>query len=187
MDTRVKNPGLPVRILLATAISALALAQGVAPGSKPPKLRGETLDGKSIVLPDDAAGKVILLVLGASKERGERTRPWKDNFIADFAGNPHATYYVAALLQRVPGPFRGVIRAGMRGGTPDAARSHVLTSTSDEDAWKNYLNLRDDKLPGVLLLDESGRVLWSHVGVFDPDEYEELKTIARNTLGQQGR
>jgi hypothetical protein len=73
----------------------------------------------------------------------------------------------------------------MRSGTPNAARSHVLTSVPDEDAWRNYLNMGDDNLPGVLLLDESGRVLWSHVGVFDPNEYEHLKTVAAIVVGHQ--
>ncbi|MBV9497810.1 MAG: hypothetical protein JO138_00405 [Acidobacteriaceae bacterium] len=182
MDRKLKTPGLLLRTLLASAATLVALAQGASPGSEPPKLRGQTLDGKSIVLPDDAAGRVILLVLGASKKGGEQTGPWKDHFVADFGPNPHATYYVAALLQRVPAPFRAVIRAGMRGGTPDAARSHVLTSASDEDAWKGYLGMRNDSLPGILLLDESGRTLWSHIGVFDPREYAQLKAAAGTAL-----
>jgi hypothetical protein len=146
-------------------------------------LHGQTLDGKPIVLPDDAAGKVMLLVLGASKKGGEQTGPWKDHFLSDFGANPHATYYVGALLQRVPVPFRAAIRAGMRGGTPDAARSHVLTSASDEDTWKNYLSMHNDSLPGVLLLDASGHVLWSYVGVFDPREYDNLKRAVGTALG----
>jgi hypothetical protein len=75
---------------------------------------------------------VALLVIGASKKGGERTGPWKDHFVADFGSNPHVSYYVAALLQGVPPLFRGMIRSGMRDGTPDAARSHVLTSATEE-------------------------------------------------------
>jgi hypothetical protein len=183
MDTKLKNPGLLLRSLLASAVTVLALAQGASPNSELPKLHGQTLDGKSIVLPNDAAGKVTLLVLGASRKGGEQTNPWKEHFIADFGANPQAAYYVAALLQRVPTPFRAVIRTSMRSGTPNAVRSHVLTSASDEDAWKNYLGMGNDSLPGVLLFDESGHALWSHVGVFDVHEYEALKTAAGAALG----
>jgi hypothetical protein len=153
------------------------------PGAEVPRLHGQTLDGNPIVLPDDAAGKMLLLVLGASRKGGDRTGPWKDHFIADFGTNPHATYYVAALLQRVPAAFRGVIRTGMRSGTPDAARSHVVISASDEDAWKNYLEMRDDNLPGIVLLDQAGHVLWRHVGLFDAHKYEALRAAATNELG----
>jgi len=164
------------------AAAALALAQAVPAGSEPPKLRGQTLDGKAVVLPDAAAGKVALLLLGASRQGGDRTGPWKEHFVADFGSNPNATYYVAALLQGVPGPFRGMIRSGMRGGTPLAAQGHVLTSTSDNDAWKKYLNMRDDAVPGVLVLDTSGRARWSLNGVFDPGQYEALKKAVEALL-----
>jgi hypothetical protein len=134
------------------------------------------LDGQPIVLPDAAAGKVTLLVLGASRKGGEQTAPWKNHFEADFGSNPHASYYVAALLQSAPALFRRVIRAGMRGGTPVAEQSHVLTAASDEAAWKKYLDIRDNTLPSVLLLDGSGHAQWSYNGVFDPDHYQALKT-----------
>ena len=60
---------------------------------------------------------------------------------------------------------------GMRSGTPVAALAHVLTSTSDNDSWKKYLNMRDDTQPGVMLLDASGRARWSFNGGFDPGQY----------------
>jgi hypothetical protein len=163
----------------------MALAQGVPAGSEPPKLRGQTLDGKAIVLPDAAAGKVTLLVLGASRKGGDRTGPWKDHFAADFGSNPNATYYVAALLQGVPGPFRGMIRSGMRSGTPVAAQGHVLTSTSDNDLWKKYLNMRDDALPSVILLDGSGHARWSANGIFDPGQYQTLKQAVEALLARR--
>jgi hypothetical protein len=169
------------------AAVALALAQGVPSGSEPPSLRGQTLDGKPIVLPVAAAGKVTLLVLGASRKGGDRTGPWKDHFVADFGSNPNATYYVAALLQGAPGPFRGMIRSSMRSGTPVASQGHVLTSTSDNDAWKKYLNMRDDALPGVLLLDGSGRARWSYNGVFDPGQYQALKQAVEALLEGRSR
>jgi hypothetical protein len=145
-------------------------------------LHGQTLDGKTIVLPDAGAGKITLLVFGASKKGGERTGPWKDHFVADFGSNPDVTYYVAALLERVPTVFRGIIRTGMRGGTPIGERAHVLTSGSDEAAWRKYLNISDDTLPSALLLDESGRARWSHNGVFDSDQYQALKIATTTAL-----
>jgi hypothetical protein len=171
-----------IRGLIVVSAAAVALAQGPPAGSEPPKLHGETLEGKAIVLPDAGAGKVTMIVVGASRKGGDRTGPWKDHFAADFGSNAHADYYVAALLQRVPGMVRGMIRSGMRGGTPPAARSHVLTCASDEDAWKKYLAMSDDSLPSVLLLDASGRVRWSFNGVFDDGRYQGLKSAVTAAL-----
>lgn len=134
------------------------------------------------MLPDAASGKVTLLVLGASRKGGERTGPWKDHFAADFGSNQQTCYYVAALLQRVPATFRGVIRAGMRSGTPATGRAHVLTSASDEAVWKNYLDMKDDSLPSVLLLDETGHLQWSYNGTFDQDHYQSLKIATTAAL-----
>jgi hypothetical protein len=182
MEREWRTKAVLVQSLVVIAVAELALAQVATPRSEPPKLHGETLDGKTIVLPDAAAGKVTLLVFGASKKGGEQTGPWKDHFAADFGSNPQTSYYVAALLQSVPSVFRGVIRSGMRSGTPDAARPHVLTSASDEAAWKKYLNITDDSLPSVLLLDETGHRLLGYNGTFDPDRYKALKTAADAAL-----
>jgi hypothetical protein len=171
-----------IQSVLAMAAVGLALGQGVSVGSEPPKLHGQTLDGKVIVLPDAAAGKVALLLLGTSRKGGERTGPWKDHFVTDFGSNQNACYYVAALLQSAPAPIRGLIRSGMRAGTPVAAQAHVLTSASDDEAWKKYMNIRDNTLPCVLLLDESGHARWSYTGSFDSNRYEDLKKAASALL-----
>ena len=171
-----------IRALIIVSAAALALAQGPPAGSEPPKLHGETLEGKAIVLPDAAAGKVTMLVLGASRKGGDRTGPWREHFAADFGSTPRADYYVAALLQRVPGIMRGMIRSGIRSGTPPEGRSHGLTCASDEDAWRKYLAMTDDSLPSVLLLDASGHVRWSYNGVFDDAHYQSLKSAATAAL-----
>ena len=164
------------------AVAALTVLADAPRGSEAPKLHGRTLDDQAIVLPDAGAGNVTLLLIGASRKGGERTGPWKDHFIADFGSNPGVRYYVAALLQAVPAMFRGAIRTAMRSGTPGQQRSHVLTSASDEAEWKKYLDIGDDSLPGVLLLDTNGRVLWSYNGIFDAGRYEDLKAATMAAL-----
>jgi hypothetical protein len=162
-------------IWLVTLLATAALAQSPSIGSEPPKLHGQTLDEKNIVLPDETGGKVTLLVVSLSRKAGERSGSWREHFAADFASDPHVTYYVAAMLQGAPSFIRGMIRSGIRKGTPEAAQSHVLTSATDEAAWKLYLQMQDDSLPAVLLLDPNGHLRWSYDGVFDPDHYRDLK------------
>jgi hypothetical protein len=153
-------------------------------GSEPPKLRGEALDGKAIVLPDAAAGKVALLAIGASKKGGDRTAASREHFVADFGSNPRAVCFRAALLQSAPSFIRGMIRSGMRSGTPVAARGYVMKSVTDEAEWTAYLRLDDDSKPAVLLLDAGGRTRWSFNGVFDDTHYQALKKTAAEPLAQ---
>jgi hypothetical protein len=166
---------------LVTLLASAPLVQPASIGSEPPKLHGQTLDDKTIVLPDTAAGKVTMLVVSLSRKAGERSGPWREHFAADFALDPQVTYYVAAMLQGAPSFLRGLIRSGIRKGTPAAAQSQVLTSATDEEAWKQYLQMKDDSLPSVLLLDQSGHVRWSYDGAFDPNHYEELKDAVIST------
>ena len=133
--------------------SALAGAQEATIGSEPPKLHGNTLDGTGIVIPDACRGKVTLLLLGFSKNGGQLTLAWRTPLLADFPPDPRLTYYTVALLERAPSLLRGMIRAGMRRSTALADRAHVLTAMVDEAAWINYLKLKDQRLPAVLLLD----------------------------------
>ncbi len=170
-------------VACALAVSlTLALAPGASLDTQVPKLRGDTLDDHKIVLPDAAAGRVLFLALGFSKKAGSATGPWRDHFAADFGADPHAAFYVAAMLESAPSLFRGMIRGGMRGGTPQAMRSHVLICTTDNAVWKTYVDLKDDSLPVVLLIDGNGRLLWTWAGAFDPAHYQSLRTAATTAL-----
>ncbi len=168
-------------LICALAVS-LALAPGAALNTPIPQLRGETLDGQKLVLPDAAAEHITLLVLGFSKKAGNASGPWRDHFAADFGSGPHAAFYVAAMLEGAPSLVRGMIRSGMRGGTPKPLRSHVLTCTTGNDIWKKYVDLADDSLPAVLLIDGTGRLLWRYTGAFDSPHYQSLKTAAATAL-----
>jgi hypothetical protein len=169
-------------LLLGTTIAALALAQSPPAGSEPPKLHGQTLDDKAIVLPDAAAGKVTLLVVSISKKAGERTAPWRERFAADFASDSRVAYYVVALLEDAPSFVRGVVRSGIRKSTPSAQQSHVLTSATGEAEWRKYLDSKDDSQPAVLLLDQTGSLRWSYNGVIDTEHYASLKDATSATL-----
>ncbi len=167
---------------LTLSLGGLAVAQSPAIGSVPPKLQGQTLEDKSIALPEAAAGKVTLLLISTSRKAGERCGPWRERFASDFGSDPVVTYYVAALLESAPSFIRGMIRSGIRKGTPPAAQPHTLTSSSDEAAWKAYLNNKDDSVPAILLLDATGHLRWSYNGVFGTEAYEKLKqAMARLT------
>jgi len=172
-----------VRRALLLASAACALAQSARVGSEIPRLDGQTLDNKPILLPAAAAGKVTLLLLGFSKKAGDRTGPWRERFVADFGSEPDPTYYVAAMIGGAPSLVRGMIRSGMRSGTPPSARAHVLTSAADETEWKKYLDVKDDSVPFVLLLDKTSHLRWSYSGTFDAGQYQALKNAVAAALG----
>jgi hypothetical protein len=182
MRAKLKKGNLSPWSSLLILAATVTLAQTGSIGSEPPKLHGLTLDGQTIVLPDASLGKVTLLLIGASRKGGQQTGRWREQFVADFGSDPRVTYYAAALLQGAPSILRGMIRSGMRKGTPAPAQPHVLTSASDDAAWKKYLNMQDDGVPAVLLLDQAGHLRWSYNGIYQPDRYQSLKTATADIL-----
>lgn len=166
-------------------IPLLCLMSGATPGQQqPPPLHGDTLDGKPITLPDASAGKVTLLLVAFSRKGGDNTAAWRDRFEHDFGSNPRVTSYAVAMLQDAPSLLRGMIKAGMRSGTPPARRSHFVVCTSNEQAWKQFTGMSDDKWPFLVLLDGSGHVRWTHGGLFAESQYAALKAAVAEALNR---
>jgi hypothetical protein len=170
-------------ILLGFAALSGSAADGPAAGSQPPPLRGETLDRESVSFPELLSGKVTVLFIAASKKGGELSGIWRDRFLADFGVNPRVTYYTIALLENAPGMLRGMIKSGMRNGTLTDRRPHAIVSTEGNAAWKQYLGMRDNELPAVLLLDSSGHAAWDYKGAFGADRYAGLKAAIQKLIG----
>jgi ATP10 protein len=169
----IQSVAISVALLLAGAPHAAA--QTLAVGTALPQLRGETLLGNSLVLPDAAAGKAAFLTIGFSKKGGKNTRAWSERFAKDYGSHANLTSYSVAMLEEAPKILRGFIKAGIKKSVPPQAQSRFLIVTSDEAAWKKYLNVADDDLAYVLLIDGNGRVIWKDQGAFDDKKYEALK------------
>jgi ATP10 protein len=159
--------------LLAVAVMC---AQVIQPGSALPQIKGTSLEDKEVTLPDAAAGKAALLIITFSKAAGEHARAWNDRFVQDYPQDDKATSYSIAMLEDVPGLFRGMVRGGIKRSIPAALRGRFITVVKDEAQWKQYVGMKDDKDPYLLLLDGSGRVSWKYQGRFDQKIYDTLKT-----------
>jgi ATP10 protein len=172
-----------VRLTLLLLVSAsLCGAQTLEVGSQLPELRGETLLGAALVLPDAAKGKIAFLTITFNRQAGKSARAWNQRFEKDHGSRSSVTNYSVAMLEEVPRIFRGMVKSGIKKGVPQQLWNHFLIVTSDEVAWKKYLNVTDDDLPYVLLIDGSGSVIWKDQGVLDEKKYELLKARVEGTL-----
>jgi ATP10 protein len=162
--------------LLALIAAGIAVAQPLQPGSTLPQIKGTSLEDRDVTLPEAAAGKAALLIITFSKAAGEHGRAWNDRFIQDYPQDDKATSYSIAMLEDVPGLFRGMVRSGIKRSIPAALRRRFITVVKDEAQWKQYIGMKEEKDPYLLLLDTSGRVSWKHQGSFDQKIYDTLKT-----------
>jgi len=144
------------------ALALFVLASLVCRAQAMPATSGETLNGRHVVLADAVRGHAVVLVFGFTKEAGDGCGAWAKAIREDpsLAG---VTLYSGALLERVPGFMRGMIKAAMRKGVGAAEQDHFVVLTQDEKLWRNYFGANADqdlKDPYVLLLDSSGQVRW---------------------------
>jgi hypothetical protein len=166
-------------LLYAVLAFQVSAPQPSAIGSEPPRIRGETLNGKPINLPEATAGKLTVLVLGFNKQGGQQTGVWAKHLSQDFGTDPSFTSYTVAVLEDAPALLRGMIKSGIRSGTPGSERDHVVTTVSGEAAWKKFLRVKQKDVPYLVLLDSDGKVRWTGHGPFEQGQYETLKAAVR--------
>ena len=65
----------------------------LAVGDTLPNLRGEYLTGRTAVLPQDASGRVALLMLGFTYDSRFQVEAWAKKFRQEFDGNPRVTLF----------------------------------------------------------------------------------------------
>jgi hypothetical protein len=145
-----------IRFSLAAAAGIMSC---VCLGQSLPATPGETLSGKHIVLADAVRGHSAILVAGFSREGGAATGEWIKRIRADnaFGG---VTVYQVAMIAGAPGFVRGMIRSGMKKGTPPAEQDFFVVLVADQKLWENYFGVSTDKDPYVVLMDGSGKILW---------------------------
>jgi hypothetical protein len=174
------------KILLSTVLAVgLATSQMTAIRSNPPKIHGETANGRSLELPDAAVGKVTLLILGFSKAGGQQTGVWQQHVSGELGHDPHFTIYTIAVLESVPSLFRGMVKSGIRSGTPKAERDHMVTTVSGEAAWKQFAGVSDDRVPYLVLLDGTGHVRWTGHGLFEERQDAALRAAVRDLEAEE--
>lgn len=148
-----------------------------------PRTSGETLSGKQIVLADAVHGHDAILVAGFSHEGGNGTGAWVKAIHADPALSGIPVYEVAEIAG-APRLIRGMIEGGMRKGVPPAEHDSFIVLTQDEKSWRNYFEVRDDKVPCVMAVDGGGKVLWRGHGAANELE-PELRSAWKGHAGSR--
>ena len=165
--------------------AAFFVPQSAAPQTTPakvsvfPRIAGDSLAGKKVTLPDDARGKVTLVVIGFSHKSGETVRAWTDRFRKDFGDNTRYAIYPVAELEGAPRLIRGMILGGMRHGTPAAEQDHFLTLFQGDAELKKFADFSGADDPYLFLLDATGAIQWRGHPLLREEEYLPLQKAAK--------
>jgi len=146
-------------LLLTLALLAMAHASDAA---TLPRLEADSLGGTHVVLPTDAAGKPLILLLAFTPESQDEVRAWSSKLLADHTGDT-AAVYVVAVADRTAHFMRKRVEkivAGSAVGSDDEKRSRVLI-TFDGTGWRDLVPPGDKKTAGVVVCDASGSIVYA--------------------------
>lgn len=140
-----------------------------------PSVRGTSLDGRTVSIPEDFAGEPVLLLIGYEMNTQFDLDRWL--LALAQAGIAVRTYEIPTIPGLVPGMFAGSIDAGMRSGIPREDWGSVITIYRDAKAVVAFTG-NQPKLPGrIVLLDPSGRVAFFHDSGFSVGALGKLRDV----------
>jgi len=162
--------------LFLLAVPWFALKAQTAPlqvGDALPHVSGQTLSGKQLALPADAAGKPAIVSFSFSKAGGKDSGLWSDHVEKDFpaVGRP----YTLMMIEAAPKFVRGMIISGSKKGMSTAAQDRCIAMEKDEDVWKQRIGFTKDDRAYVFLLGPDGRIRWRSSGAYSDADYMVLK------------
>jgi len=179
----MKRAALGMMIAIATAPAAVPLPR-LAVGDSLPPLEGEFLTGRRAMLPQDASGRVALLILGFTYDSRFAVEAWARRFRDDFATNRNTTFFEVPMIGGLARLGKWFIDAGMRKGTPPADRENVITVYGGVDPWKQRVGFSDPQAAYLILLDQRGKIVRLAAGNLDEERYRVLSSDVRGLLAR---
>ncbi len=163
-------------LLFAVAADTPA-SRPLAAGDTLPELRGEFLNGKPAILPQAAAGRPALLLLGFTYDSRIAVEAWAARFREQYkSAGDRVTFFEVPMIGGMARMGKWFIDSGMRKGTPKQDWEHVITVYGGVAPWKARTGFQDPKAAYLILLDPAGKVLWRHNDSgFDEKAFAELK------------
>jgi hypothetical protein len=165
--------------VLFSLLAATAAAAPLAPGAVLPLLRGELLTGRDAELPTLTHGRIALIAFGFTRASSTEVEAWAGRFKAAHGADTLFTWIEVPLINSgMARLMKPLIQGGMRGGTPEADRKHVMTVWGAPREWKDWLEFDAPKAAYVVLLDREGRVRWRGAGPPDDARWLALAAVA---------
>jgi len=148
-----------VMMLLGAAL--LGSVSPFASAATLPRLEADSLGGTHVVLPDDAGGKPIVLVLGFARDSENSLDMWAHKLLT--ALGTKAVLYVVIVADSAPFFEKHHIAKGIAGSTlatQDQLRNNVLVTFSGK-GWRGLVPPGAGKDAGVVVIDGSGNIVYA--------------------------
>jgi len=171
-----------ISLLAAFAIAIALFGVSARPSSAAtlPRLEADALGGTHVVLPTDAAGKPLIVLIAYTRESGHDLKAWARALMDDRATDA-ATLYVVVVADRIALSSRRHIRSVVEGaavGTKEQIDRNVLITFSG-DGWRELMAPGDKRAPGVLVCDGRGDVMYAKRTSYSAQSVAEVEKMVR--------
>ena len=159
----------------------------LAIGDAFPRLEGQFLTGRKAVLPDAAAGKFAVVLMGFTYDSRVEIEAWAEHVRHDFGASGTVTFFEVPVIGGMGRMAKWFIDSGMRKGTPKELHENVITVYGGADRWKKAMGFSKDHEDAayLALIGADGRVRWLHRGGVTDEAMEALK--AASAAGAKGQ
>lgn len=164
---------------IAFGLALVGAAFAPAAAGTLPRLEADSLGGTHVVLPTDAAGKPLVLLLAFTKEAQPDLKLWSKRFLTDRLGD-RAAVYVVVVADKVAFGRKHVrqIVEGAAVGTQRQINDSVLI-TFNGDGWRQLTPPGDKKTAGIVVCDAGGSILIAKRESFDDANVAEVEKAAK--------
>lgn len=177
------------KLIMSLALCLLGVAAVQAQvGQTFPDLKGETVEGKKIALPEGVSGKYTLLGLAFSKKSDDALQTWfkpvfssfvqdasSAGLFSDFAYDVNV--YFVPMFTGAKKVAAGPARKQMLKKVDEELHPHVLFYIGEMGTYRDDLGLKEKDEPYFFVLDKTGKIVYATSGAFSQKKMEEVEEI----------
>lgn len=172
---------LPFRKVAVALTLALACSGGIgASAASLPRLEADALGGSHVVLPTDAAGKPLVLLLAFTPESEGDLKLWSRKLLNDNVARG-AAVYVVVVAAKTAFVSRGHVRKMVEGaavGSKDQINDDVLV-TFNGDGWLTLVPPGDKHSAGVVVCDRNGAIVYAKRQPYSEANLSDVEKAAK--------
>jgi hypothetical protein len=167
-----------IAFVLSLALTCSAALPAVA--ANLPRLEADALGGNHVVLPADAAGKPLVLLLAFTPESESDLKSWSRNLLNDRVARD-AAVYVVVIADRTAFVSRRHVRKMVEGaavGSKQQMNDNVLI-TFNGAGWLTLVPPGDKNSAGVVVCDAKGAVVYAKRVRFTAASLADVERVAK--------
>ena len=147
-----------------------------------PTVSGENLEGHKLTLPRDFEQKRNILVIAFKREQQRESETWAPLIKRLTTEYADLAFYELPTIAALSPLRRWWINNAMRSALPAQGTRHAtITLYIEKEPFKQALEIPDEESIYVLLVDQSGTILWRSQGPLSQEKERDLTAFLQQT------